>query len=101
MEYFGEPTQKELDEMLYQNKLMSTGVSKGLSEDQILERRFKKLDQLIKGKISTECLDLVHKIFALSPKQRISAEEALRHPYFASVREEGWKKKEQVVSKQN
>jgi serine/threonine protein kinase len=36
----------------------------------------------MKNNIPSECIDLLHKILELSPKRRISAEDALKHPYF-------------------
>jgi serine/threonine protein kinase len=43
-EFIGDPTQTELDEMLAQNKMLSTSVSKGLSDSQIMTKRFLKFD---------------------------------------------------------
>jgi len=59
-EYLGEPTRVELDEMMAQNKILSTSIKAGLSDDQILKKRFKKLDSLVKHRISPEALDLLH-----------------------------------------
>jgi len=40
----GEPTKVELKEMLATNDLMSTSVNNGISDQDILKKRFKKLD---------------------------------------------------------
>lgn len=47
-----------------------------------MKKRFKKLDSLMKDQIPADLKDLVHQIFQLSPKRRISAAQALEHPYF-------------------
>ena len=36
----------------------------------------------MKNHIPSECIDILHKILELSPNRRISAEDALNHPYF-------------------
>ena len=36
----------------------------------------------MKNIIPADCIDLLHKVLELSPKRRISALEALQHPYF-------------------
>ena len=71
--------------MLATNDLMRTSVNAGLSEKEILKKRFKKIDALMKPHIPSDCIDLLHQIFQLSPIRRISAAEALKHPYFNSV----------------
>jgi len=40
----GEPTKLELKEMLATNNLMSNAVNQGLDENDIMKKRFKKLD---------------------------------------------------------
>ena len=44
MEYIGEPTKVELDEMLSTKDIMSGSIKQGLSDDDIMKKRFKKLD---------------------------------------------------------
>jgi len=55
----------------------------GQSEQEILKKRFKKFDEAMNDKISKDCIDVLHKIFELSPVRRISAVEVLRHPFFS------------------
>ena len=38
-------------------------------------------------RISDECIDLLEKLLAYSPDQRISAKSALRHHYFSDLYE--------------
>lgn len=68
--------------MLASNDLMSTSIKAGLTEQDILKKRFKKLDQQMKSQIPADAIDLLHKILQLSPIRRISAADALLHPYF-------------------
>lgn len=82
MEFVGEPTSQELKEMNSSNNLMAKGVKSGFTDAQIESKRFKKFDQLLKNSIPPECLDILHRIFQLSPVRRISAQGALNHPYF-------------------
>ena len=49
MEYIGEPTQEELTEMLATRDIMSPSVKAGVSSEDILKKRFKKLDSLLKN----------------------------------------------------
>ena len=44
VEQIGDPTADELNEMLASNDLMSTSIKAGLSEQDIMRKRFKKLD---------------------------------------------------------
>jgi len=39
-------------------------------------------------RISDECIDLLEKLLAYSPDQRLSAKKALKHPYFADLYEQ-------------
>lgn len=82
MEYIGQPTQQELVEMLATKNLMSESVRQGFSDDEIIKKRYKKLDSILKNEVPPECLDLLHKLFELSPVRRISASDALKHSYF-------------------
>ena len=49
-------------------------------------------------KLPSECVDLLHKLFELSPLRRISAAEALQHPYFTSI-DKDWMNKSSVHTK--
>jgi serine/threonine protein kinase len=44
IEYIGDPTQDELDEMLATRDALSTSVKAGMTPEEILKKRFKKLD---------------------------------------------------------
>jgi len=44
------------------------------------------IDQLIPH-VSEECKDLIKKLLIYNPDERYSAEQALKHPYFADLRE--------------
>jgi serine/threonine protein kinase len=88
MEYIGEPTKEELNEMLATRDIMSTSIKAGQSSEKILEKRYKKLESLLKSQVPAQCLDLLHRIFELSPIRRISASEALKHPYFCGLSEQ-------------
>jgi len=79
----GEPTRVELQEMLATNDLMSTNIKSGVTDEEILRKRFKRLDTQMANKIPPLMIDLLHKVLELSPKRRISAEEALKHPFFS------------------
>lgn len=59
----GDPTSWELKEMLATNDLMSDSVNKGISDTEIMKKRFRKLDQLLKKDIPADCLDILHNIF--------------------------------------
>ena len=84
IQYFiGVPTETELKEMNSSNQVMKEKT--GMSEKEILSKRFKKFDEYMGDKISSDCIDLLHKIFELSPVRRISAEEVLKHPFFTST----------------
>jgi serine/threonine protein kinase len=48
-EYIGDPTQEELDEMLATRDIMSNSIKAGLTSEEILKKRFKKLDGLFKN----------------------------------------------------
>lgn len=82
VEQIGDPTEIELKEMLASNDLMSNSIKAGLTEQEIMKKRFKKLDQQMKNQIPGDAIDLLHKILQLSPIRRISAADALLHPYF-------------------
>lgn len=82
VDQIGDPTSDELDEMLASNDLMSTSIKAGLSEQEIMKKRFKKLDAQMKSQIPSDTIDFLHKILQLSPVRRLSAAEALMHPYF-------------------
>ena len=60
MEYIGEPTKAELEEMLATKDIMSGSIKQGLSDDDIFKKRFKKLDQIIKSHVPEDCLDIIH-----------------------------------------
>ena len=49
--------------MLATNDLMNTSINNGMSDNEILKKRFKKLDSLIKKDVPADCLDIIHKIF--------------------------------------
>lgn len=53
-----------------------------LSEQEILNQRFKKFDEYMGDNIPSDCLDVLHRIFQLSPVRRITASEVLKHDYF-------------------
>ena len=36
--------------------------------------------------VSAECIDLMSRLLAYAPEDRISAKQALRHPFFAELR---------------
>lgn len=84
-EYIGDPTKEELAEMLATRDIMSNSIKAGLSSEEIIKKRFKKLDGLFKNQVQPQCLDLLHSIFELSPIRRLSASEALKHPYFSGL----------------
>jgi hypothetical protein len=63
--------------MLATNELMKKSIKAGSSSQDILKKRFKKLDSQMKNHIPQDCIDLLHKILELSPKRRISADQAL------------------------
>ena len=96
-EQIGEPTQAELNEMLATRDIMSSAVKAGQCDDEILKRRFSKLDSLLKKNVPSDMLDLLHQVFQLSPLRRISAEDALRHPFFIRQPDQ----KASVVTKQS
>lgn len=85
MEYIGDPTSEELEEMLATKDIMSASVKAGVPSPAIMSKRYKKLDLLMKNQVPELCIDLIHQIFQLSPVRRISASEALRHPFFCGV----------------
>jgi len=60
MEYIGEPTSEEISEMLATKDTMSCSVKAGIPDSEIIKKRFKKLDQIIKGQLSPDCVDLIH-----------------------------------------
>lgn len=68
--------------MLASNELMSNSIKSGLGDQDIMKKRFKKLDAQMKNQIPADAMDLLHKILQLSPIRRISAGDALLHPYF-------------------
>ena len=78
-----EKGKKELKEMNSSNQVMKE--KSGMSEQEILSKRFKKFDAYMGDKISPDCIDLLHKIFELSPVRRISAEDILKHPFFTTT----------------
>ena len=49
MENIGEPTRVELKEMGATCNLMDNGIKAGLSDEEIMKRRFKKLDSIMKN----------------------------------------------------
>lgn len=79
---------------------MSQGKSSGLTTDELLRKRFKKFDAFMGDKLPSDCIDLLHQLFALSPVRRISADEALKHPYFVSI-DRDWMNKSSVHTKQS
>ena len=82
VDQIGDPTDAELKEMISSNLLMSNSVKAGLTETEIMKKRFKKLDAQMKNQIPADAMDLLHKILQLSPIRRISAADALLHPFF-------------------
>ena len=72
-ELIGDPTKEELVEMLATNDLMKKSINSGATSQEILKKRFKKMDSYMKNSIPADCVDLLHKILELSPKRRISA----------------------------
>lgn len=48
--------------MLASNDLMSNSIKAGLTEQEIMKKRFKKLDQQMKNHIPADAIDLLHKI---------------------------------------
>jgi serine/threonine protein kinase len=83
VDLIGDPTATELKEMQATNDLMSSSVNSGMTDTEIMKKRFKKFDQTIKKDVSADCLDLLHKIFQLSPERRVSSQDALLHPFFS------------------
>jgi serine/threonine protein kinase len=51
-------------------------------------------------KIPSDCIDLLHKLFELSPVRRISAADAIKHTYFTSI-DKDWMNKSSVNTKQS
>ena len=61
MEYIGEPTKVELQEMLATKDCQDNlQLKSGLSDEEILKKRFKKLNQLMNKQIHPDCIDLIH-----------------------------------------
>ena len=85
MEYIGVPTRDELKEMLATRDIMSQSIKAGQCDEDILKKRFKKLDAILKNMVPDHCIDLLHQVFQLSPERRISASAALKHPYFCGI----------------
>jgi serine/threonine protein kinase len=87
MEHIGEPTRVELKEMLATpgRDIMSQSIKQGLSDEEILRKRYKKLDAMLKNVVPDNCIDFIHQVFQLSPERRISAADALKHPYFSGI----------------
>ena len=54
---------------------------------------------MFKDLIPDDCMDLLYKIFQLSPVRRVSAADALQHPYFKSIIDPD--SKSSVVTKQS
>jgi serine/threonine protein kinase len=73
----------------------------GMTEQEILKKRFKKFDESMSDKISKDCIDVLHKIFELSPVRRISATEVLKHPFFSKPCSQPTGNKSSVVTKQS
>lgn len=46
----------------------------------------KPLEKIFKNSIHVEALDLIKKMLVIDPNKRISVDDALSHPYFASIR---------------
>ena len=46
----------------------------------VVERKV-RFDQVIWKKLSPECLDFVQKLLIKDPKERLTVEQALRHPW--------------------
>ena len=91
------PTETELKEMNCSNSVMKDKT--GMSEKEILSKRFQKFDEYMGDKISSDCIDLLHKIFELSPVRRISAEEVLNHPFFTTTQHQPTGNKMSVTTK--
>jgi len=99
IDFIGQPTDEELKEMQAANNIMSQHKA-ALSTEELMKKRFKKFDAFMGDKLPLECIDLLHKLFELSPVRRISAEDALKHPYFTSI-DKDWMNKSSVHTKQS
>jgi len=64
MEYIGEPTRYELKEMLATpgKDIMSLSIKQGVSDEEILRKRFKKLDAMLKNIVPDNCIDFIHQV---------------------------------------
>lgn len=54
--------------------------------------RFDSLDDRYGSKINSRGLDLLKKLLKMAPEERITASQALKHPYFDTLREDPFKK---------
>lgn len=76
----GSPTSEDLKDMQVSNEALNY-----LSK---LEKKEKANFKQVFENIPNDCLDLISKMLVYSPKKRITADEALLHPFFIDLYDE-------------
>ena len=93
----GRPEKKSIKNVIL-NAALYNDITKDKEQEDQSKKSFEEIFPEIKDK---DALDLLKKLLAFNPNERISAKEALKHPFFDSIKKKNKSVKENKENKEN